>query len=116
MWKWMLPLLLLAGCATDPRLVTLQQETARLHDQVTQRKLSEEEAHRLLDAKTAELYGSGQSFCEIYYPRYWDITTGYSYWGYSYKERFFPGCYVERIVQPRPVFQRFRAIRRNPCS
>lgn len=116
MVKWALPLLLLAGCATDPRIATLRQNTSRLEDEVLQHKLSEEEAHRLLDAQTAELYGPGKNFCDVYYPRFSDTYYGFAYWRYSYTQRFFPGCYVERTIQPRPLFYRFRAVRRNPCS
>lgn len=75
---------------------------SRLEDQVIQTKLSEDEAHRLLDVKTAQLYGSGRNFCQVYYPPFYDIYTDW-YLRHSYRQRVFPGCYVERIAEPRPM-------------
>jgi hypothetical protein len=97
----------LVGCATDPRIEVLRGESGQLQQEVKLGKVTEDQARQRLDARTAELYGKGYTFCEIYYPR---MLGSYSYSGpqpdhrggaeLSRQSRQFPGC--ESIELQRP--------------
>lgn len=83
--------LLLAGCALDPRLAVLRDETERLRTEVALQRMSEEEAHRRLDARTAELYGDDSRFCDRYYPTMASSSEKYTRFG----RNVFPGCFIK---------------------
>lgn len=81
--------------------------------QYYQDRISEDEAHRRLDAKAAELYGAEARFCETYYPRSFSrYPSAYDSLGYPRRrlniQRTFPGCYTEDITAPPPPIIRHR--------
>jgi hypothetical protein len=100
----------LGGCATDPRIEVLRAESSQLQQEFNRGKVTEGEAKRLLDSRTAELYGKGYTFCEIFYPR---MLGSYSYSGPqpAYRggaeldrhSRPFPGCDIVELQRPPPV-------------
>ena len=97
----------LVGCATDPRIDVLREESTQLQQDVKLGKVSEDQARQRLDSRTAELYGKGYTFCEIYYPR---MLGSYSYSGpppdhrggaeLSRQTRQFPGCEIIELQRP----------------
>ncbi len=98
----------IAGCAADPRLQALGEESSLLQRQVAAGKLTEDQARQRLDSRTAELFGPGRTFCDTYYSR----MLG-SYEGprslrpgedpYIVHFRPFPGCDIVEMRHPPPV-------------
>jgi len=100
--------MLIAGCAVDPRIETLREESGRLQQQVAQGKLTEAQAQRQLDARTVELFGPGHTFCETAYSPMLGSYEGPpvtmydpSIYPYVHHYRPFPNCDIVELQHPR---------------
>lgn len=103
MARMVLLLVLLAGCATDHRLQVLDEEASRQRAAVAAGTSSEEQARRLLDARTAELFGEGFTYCSLMYRRPLVPTITTEQEPPKRMRRAFPGCLVEEIEPPLPT-------------